>query len=159
MTITCSTKVCSFGKQVVEKVETEYARFENGRFVYRIHRSPMCEYMINFIHKLKHLPEKYMMNSVLENFTILQVTLVLFFGALVVVVVAVHLSQRHASSSFSLFIWWSLSLYRFYFLFFDAPQVVTNRDTQETLQCVAYVFEVSTSEHGAQHHIYRLVKD
>ena len=74
MTITCSTKVCSFGKQVVEKVETEYARFENGRFVYRIHRSPMCEYMINFIHKLKHLPEKYMMNSVLENFTILQVS-------------------------------------------------------------------------------------
>nr|BAL41704.1 scalloped [Thermobia domestica] len=109
MTITCSTKVCSFGKQVVEKVETEYARFENGRFVYRIHRSPMCEYMINFIHKLKHLPEKYMMNSVLENFTILQ--------------------------------------------------VVTNRDTQETLLCTAYVFEVSTSEHGAQHHIYRLVKD
>lgn len=109
MTITCSTKVCSFGKQVVEKVETEYARFENGRFVYRIHRSPMCEYMINFIHKLKHLPEKYMMNSVLENFTILQ--------------------------------------------------VVTNRDTQETLLCIAYVFEVSTSVHGAQHHIYRLVKD
>ncbi|XP_044728491.1 protein scalloped isoform X4 [Chrysoperla carnea] len=109
MTITCSTKVCSFGKQVVEKVETEYARFENGRFVYRIHRSPMCEYMINFIHKLKHLPEKYMMNSVLENFTILQ--------------------------------------------------VVSNRDTQETLLCTAYVFEVSTSEHGAQHHIYRLVKD
>ncbi|XP_066156536.1 protein scalloped isoform X3 [Euwallacea fornicatus] len=109
MTITCSTKVCSFGKQVVEKVETEYARYENGRFVYRIHRSPMCEYMINFIHKLKHLPEKYMMNSVLENFTILQ--------------------------------------------------VVSNRDTQETLLCTAYVFEVATGEHGAQHHIYRLVKD
>ncbi|XP_043237042.1 transcriptional enhancer factor TEF-1-like isoform X1 [Amphibalanus amphitrite] len=109
MTITCSTKVCSFGKQVVEKVETEYARFENGRFFYRINRSPMCEYMVNFIHKLKHLPEKYMMNSVLENFTILQ--------------------------------------------------VVTNRDTQETLLCIAFVFEVSTSEHGAQHHIYRLVKD
>ncbi|XP_059483789.1 protein scalloped [Neocloeon triangulifer] len=109
MTIACSTKVCSFGKQVVEKVEKEYARFENGRFMYRIPRSPMCEYMINFIHKLKHLPEKYMMNSVLENFTILQ--------------------------------------------------VVTNYDTQETLLCIAYVFEVSTSEHGAQHHIYRLVKD
>ncbi|XP_041053486.1 transcriptional enhancer factor TEF-1 isoform X3 [Carcharodon carcharias] len=109
MTITCSTKVCSFGKQVVEKVETEYARFENGRFVYRINRSPMCEYMINFIHKLKHLPEKYMMNSVLENFTILL--------------------------------------------------VVTNRDTQETLLCMACVFEVSTSEHGAQHHTYRLMKE
>ena len=39
------------------------------------------------------------------------------------------------------------------------PQVVTNRDTQETLLCVAYVFEVSTSEHGAQHHIYKLIKD
>ncbi|CAN7995419.1 unnamed protein product, partial [Ixodes hexagonus] len=115
MTITCSTKVCSFGKQVVEKVETEYARFENGRFVYRIHRSPMCEYMINFIHKLKHLPEKYMMNSVLENFTILQAS--------------------------------------------EEATVVTNRDTQETLLCIAYVFEVSTSVHGAQHHIYRLVKD
>jgi transcriptional enhancer factor len=48
-------------------------RFEGGRFVYKLHRSPMCEYMINFILKLKHLPEKYMMNSVLENFTILQV--------------------------------------------------------------------------------------
>lgn len=74
MVITCSTKVCSFGKQVVEKVETEYSRVENGRFAYRIHRSPMCDYMINFINKLKRLPEKYMMNSVLENFTILQVS-------------------------------------------------------------------------------------
>ena len=80
MTITCSTKVCSFGKQVVEKVETEHARLENGRYVYRIHRSAMCEYMINFIHKLKHLPEKYMMNSVLENFTILQVGLYFHFS-------------------------------------------------------------------------------
>nr|XP_037844339.1 transcriptional enhancer factor TEF-3 isoform X4 [Chlorocebus sabaeus] len=91
------------------KFWTEYARYENGHYSYRIHRSPLCEYMINFIHKLKHLPEKYMMNSVLENFTILQ--------------------------------------------------VVTNRDTQETLLCIAYVFEVSASEHGAQHHIYRLVKE
>lgn len=74
--ISCSTKVCSFGKQVVEKVETEYSRPEHepSRFVYRINRSPMCEYMINFIQKLKHLPERYMMNSVLENFTILQVS-------------------------------------------------------------------------------------
>uniref|UniRef100_A0A3Q2VDM7 TEA domain transcription factor 3 n=1 Tax=Haplochromis burtoni TaxID=8153 RepID=A0A3Q2VDM7_HAPBU len=50
MTITVSTKVCSFGKQVVEKVETEYARLEGGKCVYRIHRSPMCDfkYMLVF---------------------------------------------------------------------------------------------------------------
>jgi len=54
--------------------QTEYSHVENGRYVYRIHRSPMCEYMINFILKLKQLPEKYMMNSVLENFTVLQVS-------------------------------------------------------------------------------------
>lgn len=42
---------------------------------------------------------------------------------------------------------------------FFCPQVVSNRDTQETLLCAAFVFEVSNSEHGAQHHIYRLVKD
>lgn len=109
MTIQCSTKVCSFGKQVVEKLEYEHPKSENGRFVYRINKSPMCDYMVSFINRLRHLPEKYMMNSVLENFTILQ--------------------------------------------------VITNRDTQETLLCIAFVFEVSTSEHGAQHHIYRLVKD
>ncbi|XP_053203636.1 protein scalloped-like [Panonychus citri] len=109
MMITCSTKVCSFGKQVVEKVEVEYPNYENGRNVYRFEKSPMCEYMINFIHKLKDLPEKYMMNSVLENFTILQ--------------------------------------------------VITNRETQDTLLCIAFVFEVSASEHGAQHHIYRLTNN
>lgn len=42
---------------------------------------------------------------------------------------------------------------------FSPLQVVTNRDTQETLLCIAYVFEVSASERGAQHHIYRLVKE
>lgn len=33
----------------------------------------MCEYMITFINKLKQLPEKNLKNSVLENFSVLQV--------------------------------------------------------------------------------------
>ncbi|XP_032580720.1 protein scalloped isoform X2 [Drosophila sechellia] len=107
--LVCSTIVCSFGKQVVEKVESEYSRLENNRYVYRIQRSPMCEYMINFIQKLKNLPERYMMNSVLENFTILQ--------------------------------------------------VMRARETQETLLCIAYVFEVAAQNSGTTHHIYRLIKE
>jgi hypothetical protein len=42
---------------------------------------------------------------------------------------------------------------------FTILQVVSNRETQETLLCIAYVFEVSSSDHGAQHHIYKLVKE
>ncbi|VFV18028.1 tea domain family member 3-like [Lynx pardinus] len=41
----------------------------------------------------------------------------------------------------------------------DPDTVVTSRDSQETLLVIAFVFEVSTSEHGAQHHVYKLVKD
>lgn len=37
--------------------------------------------------------------------------------------------------------------------------MVSNRETNETLLCIAYVFEVANSNCGAQHHIYRLVKD
>ena len=50
-------------------------------------------------------------------------------------------------------------LFEVLILTLSLSQVITNRDTQETLLCIAYVYEVSTSEHGAQHHIYRLVKD
>ncbi|CAF0852444.1 unnamed protein product [Brachionus calyciflorus] len=106
MTISCSTKVCSFGNQVVEKVENEHAQYESGRYVYRFENSPMCEYMITFINKLKQLPEKNLKNNVLENFSVLQ--------------------------------------------------IIKNNDTKEILLTLAYVFEVSTSEHGAQHVIYRL---
>lgn len=66
-------------------------------------------YLVHFVRGLRQPPERYVMNSALGNFTILQ--------------------------------------------------VATNRDTQELLLCTAYVFEVSTSERGAQHHIYRLVRD
>ncbi|XP_048374070.1 transcriptional enhancer factor TEF-4 isoform X4 [Sphaerodactylus townsendi] len=110
LTLSCTSKVCSFGKQVVEKLETaEPPRWEDGRFVFCLPRSPLCEYLINFIRKLQTLPEKPMMDSVLENFTILQ--------------------------------------------------VLRDQETQELLLCVAFVFEVSASERGAQHHIYRLGRD
>lgn len=49
--------------------------------MYRLLRSPMCEYLVNFLHKLRQLPERYMMNSVLENFTILQVMFCGWAGA------------------------------------------------------------------------------
>jgi hypothetical protein len=73
--ITCSTKACSYGLQVVEKVEKIYGAFNstNGRYSYGIDRSPMCEFMIRFIKKLRQLPRASQMNSVLENFTVLQV--------------------------------------------------------------------------------------
>ena len=141
MTVSCSTKVCSFGNQVVEKIEviffvdflfifnkklfqTEHSRYENGRYVYRIENSPMCEYMITFINNLKQLPEESLKNSVLENFSVLQVRF--FLG---------------------------IEFLNFVFFLF---QLVKNHDTQELLLSLAYVFEVSTSEHGAQHVIYRL---
>lgn len=73
--ITCSTKVCSYGLQVVEKVEKIYRSLDspNGHHSFKINRSPMCEFMIQFIRKLRQLPRVSQMNSVLENFTVLQV--------------------------------------------------------------------------------------
>ena len=38
-------------------------------------------------------------------------------------------------------------------------QVVTNRETQEVLLCLAYIFEVSAERSGSKHRIYRLVKN
>lgn len=73
--ITCSTKACSYGLQVVEKVEKIHGalNISNGRYSYDIDRSPMCEFMIQFIKKLRQLPRASQMNSVLENFSVLQV--------------------------------------------------------------------------------------
>lgn len=88
----------------IENQQKMIPSFEHNRFLYRLKRSQMCNYMVSFIHKLKQLPEQYMMNSVLENFTILQ--------------------------------------------------VITHQE--KTVLCIAFVFEVSISEHGAQHTIYRL---
>jgi len=76
--ISVSTKVCSLGKQVVEKVEVyspiESADEINDLVIYnfRLERSPICDMVVQFITTLKK-HELEVMNSVLENFTILQV--------------------------------------------------------------------------------------
>ena len=102
-----ANKVCSFGKQVVEKIQVEFPVSEGDVYRYYLDRSPMCDYMISFVDKLNALESPDMMNSVLENFSVLQ--------------------------------------------------VVTDRDTNELLFCCAYIFEVATNAHGAQHHLYKLV--
>ncbi|CAF0742660.1 unnamed protein product [Didymodactylos carnosus] len=73
-----STRLCSFGKQVLEKVETTEStqkHVNNGleHYFYRFERSSLCDYMVQFIQKLRSLPTYSLMNSVLENFTVLQV--------------------------------------------------------------------------------------
>lgn len=63
-----STRLCSFGKQVLEKVETSEhpQRDQFDQYIHRFDRSPLCDYMVQFIQKLRSLPNAYMMNSVLE---------------------------------------------------------------------------------------------
>ena len=63
-----STRLCSFGKQVLEKVETSEhpQRDQFDQYIYRFDRSPLCDYMVQFIQKLRSLPNVEMMNSVLE---------------------------------------------------------------------------------------------
>jgi len=74
VTLQINTQVISFAKPTVEKIEVEYAKFDeaSSRWISRIEKSPVCDYMRNFIFKLKRLPEKSMVNTVLDNFTILQ---------------------------------------------------------------------------------------
>lgn len=70
--IQVATKACSFGKGVVEKVQRVSPIASDGRLIYDVDKSPLCEYMVSFIYKLKDLPDTKLMNNVLENFTVLQ---------------------------------------------------------------------------------------
>jgi len=71
--IRCSTKVYSFGQQVVEKLQVDDEPVkESSGYAYYFNRSPMCDYMVRFIDKLKELQNTEKMNCVLENFSVLQ---------------------------------------------------------------------------------------
>lgn len=107
--IQVTTDVISFAKEAVEKIEVEQSNFDEtiGRYITRINKGNVCDYMVKFIDTLKQLPDKSMVESVLENFTILQ--------------------------------------------------TIINRDTDELLFCIAFVFE-ATFDGGPHHHIYQLVK-
>ena len=47
--------------------------WDSKRSCFSFLRSSMCDYLVSFIQKLKQLPVTSMMDSVLENFTVLQV--------------------------------------------------------------------------------------
>lgn len=66
--ILVSTRIYSFGKQVLEKIEsTEYPQADRcDRFIHRFHRSPLCDYTMQFIQKLRSLSNVSLMNTVLE---------------------------------------------------------------------------------------------
>ncbi|CAD5212492.1 unnamed protein product [Bursaphelenchus okinawaensis] len=71
--INVSTELCSFGKQQVEKREDATNNSDEGPiFKYQLEGSPMCEYMVTFITELKKLQSHDLMNSVLDNFTVMQ---------------------------------------------------------------------------------------
>eukprot|EP00123_Amoebidium_parasiticum_P017955 comp24045_c0_seq1/m.43123 comp24045_c0_seq1/g.43123 ORF comp24045_c0_seq1/g.43123 comp24045_c0_seq1/m.43123 type:complete len:418 (-) comp24045_c0_seq1:702-1955(-) len=70
------SQVFSFGKQVAEKMQAAGPPvYMQGSQMYShaLGRSSLCEYMVSFIERLKSLSTVEMMNSVLENFSILQV--------------------------------------------------------------------------------------
>lgn len=73
--IVCSTKVFSYGLQVVERVEKLVGSYNqtNGRLVFESLRSPMCEFVVHFIRRLRGLSRRSHINNVLENFNLLQV--------------------------------------------------------------------------------------
>lgn len=73
--IVCSTKVFSYGLQVVERVEKLTGAYNQatGRLAFASLRSAMCEFVVHFIQRLKNLSSRSFVNNVLENFTVLQV--------------------------------------------------------------------------------------
>jgi len=75
LNISVTTKACSFGKTVVEKIENGSTKYNDvyGKCIYRSADTNMCTFMIDFIKKLK--TGNYgrdVMNAVLEHLGVLQ---------------------------------------------------------------------------------------
>lgn len=75
MPVECSTAAISLGKQVMEKVQTVVPQMDAGRYVYALDREPLCQYVINFIQRLRQLDNIEYMNRVLDNFFMTQVSI------------------------------------------------------------------------------------
>ncbi|CAF1228405.1 unnamed protein product [Adineta ricciae] len=72
---TITTKACSFGKTVAEKLETGITKYNDmtGKFIHRSNDTAMCSFMIDFIKKLKtEMYTREMMNVILEHLGVLQ---------------------------------------------------------------------------------------
>ncbi|KAJ3615721.1 hypothetical protein Zmor_012350 [Zophobas morio] len=71
----CVNKVYSFGKDIAETITHPERPYYNNlahTYIYNFPTQPLCTYLVNFINKLKTLPNLEMMNSVLENLSLLQ---------------------------------------------------------------------------------------
>jgi hypothetical protein len=77
LNICVTTKACSFGKTVVEKIESGTTKYNDmfGKCIHRSGDTAMCSFMTDFIKKLKSgMYMREMMNVVLEHLGVLQVS-------------------------------------------------------------------------------------
>jgi hypothetical protein len=71
--IKCSSRLFEQGKQVVEKIQVEYPLVDgSGMPTYYFNRSPLCEYVIAFIERVKALANHDEANGFLNDFAVLQ---------------------------------------------------------------------------------------
>ena len=127
-----STRISSFGKQVLEKVEVVESPQQAplDHYIYRFDRSPLSYYLVEFIHKLRTLSDASLMNDVLE------------------VRSANHIPSDHHMHECSVI-----------FQNFTMLQVIKSFDgAQQLLLCLAFVFEVALfNAGGPQYQVYKLV--
>ena len=72
LTVKCVTTINSFGRVKLERIQEEVPVLENNRYCYYFGQAPMCQFVNEFITKLRALPDRDRMNIVLENITFTQ---------------------------------------------------------------------------------------